>query len=137
MELPFTRIWLRGLMAVLVTCIVAASLAWVGDVWMAYRVFTWAQFLATVFDFHLLLLPWAGIYFFYHYIRKDRRRCVRVGELKQRIAVMQQECEVSGTDMENMMARLQRIASLIDADPDRSREEITEFSKLLRSGYMR
>jgi len=137
LELAFTRIWMRVSMAVLVTCMVAASLAWVGYASMTYREFSWAKFLATVFDFHLLLLPWAGIYFFYHYIRKDRRRCVRAGELKQRIAVMQQECEVSGTDMESMMERLQRIASLIEADPDRSREEITEFSKLLRSGYMR
>jgi len=50
---------------------------------------------------------------------------------------MQQQCEESGTDMESVMAKLQRIASLIEADPDKSREEITEFSKLLRSGYMR
>lgn len=40
-------------------------------------------------------------------------------------------------DMGEMLARLQRIAGLIEAHPDQSREEITEFSKLLRNGYMR
>lgn len=43
----------------------------------------------------------------------------------------------SGTDMEDIMATLRRIASLIEVDRGKSREEITEFSKLLRSGYMR
>ncbi|MBN8851081.1 MAG: hypothetical protein J0H07_04410 [Sphingobacteriales bacterium] len=58
-------------------------------------------------------------------------------DLELRVSAMQEQYERSGTDMENMLARMQRIASLIEADPDRSREEITEFSKLLRSGYMR
>lgn len=137
LELPFARVWMRASMAVAVTCVAAASLAWVGYASMGYREFAWNKFLGTVFDFHLLLFPWAGIYFLYHYIRKSRLQYVRARELKSRIAVMQQQCEESGTDMESVMARLQRIASLIEADPNKSREEITEFSKLLRSGYMR
>ena len=129
------RSWRRVAVAVLLTCMIASGIKLGCCAWLI----GWpgGQFLPGVFEYFLLLLPWTGIYFFYHEIQRSRQQCVRAGELKQRIDVMQQQCEESGTDMEGMMVKLQRIASLIEADPDRSREEITEFSKLLRSGYMR
>jgi len=135
LEMPMVRMWPRVAVAVLLACAVAYGIKWAGCVWLTE--FNGAQFLPGLFEYLLLLLPWTGMYFFYHYIRKERRQRVRAGELKQRIAVMERQCEDSGTDMENMMARLQQIASLIEADPEGSRKEITEFSKLLRTGYMR
>lgn len=135
LEKPLVRVWPWVAAAVLLTCIVAFGIKRAGCFWLTE--YTGGLFPAGVFEYLLLLLPWTGIYFFYHHIQNSRRECVRTRELQQRVADMQQQCEASGTDMESMMATLQRIASLIEADPDRSREEITEFSKLLRSGYMR
>ena len=135
LEKPIARIWPRVAVAVLLTCVVAYGIKQAGCIWLTER--SGGQFLPGLFEYLLLLLPWTGIYFFYHHIQKSRQQGVREKELKRRIALMQQQCEESGTDMESIMATLQRIASLIEADPDRSREEITEFSKLLRSGYMR
>lgn len=135
LEKPIERVWPLLSVALLLTCVVAYGIKRVGCAWLTG--WSGGQFLPGIFEYLLLLLPWTGIYFIYHYIQKSRQQCVRARELKQRIAVMQQQCEESGTDMEGIMVTLQRISSLIEEDPGRSREEITEFSKLLRSGYMR
>jgi hypothetical protein len=69
--------------------------------------------------------------------RASRREAIRKKQLELRLAGMQKQSEASGTNMEDLLVALQRIDHLVEADPDRSREEITIFSHLLRTGYMR
>lgn len=135
LERPLVQVWPWVAVAVLLTLVAAQGIKTACFVLFTDR--PAGMFLAGLFDFSLLLLPWTAFYFLYHQIQRSRRQCIRNKELQQRVSVMQEQCEQSGTDMEGMMARLQRIASLIEMDPNKSREEITEFSKFLRAGYMR
>jgi len=57
-------------------------------------------------------------------------------KLEMRVKEMEKQSEVSGTNMETMIDTLKRIQASIEVDPKRSRAEITEFSKLLREGYL-
>lgn len=134
-ERPVVQIWPWVGVGLLLTAALAQSMKMVG--WSLLIELTGRSFFAGVLDYSLLIVPWTLIYFCYHHIRRSRQQCVRNKDLNQRVVSMQEEYERSGTDLGEMLVRLQRISGLIEADPDRSREEITEFSKLLRNGYMR
>jgi hypothetical protein len=81
-----------------------------------------------------MLFPWACLYSIVHYAGRPHEAVVRGRQLKWRLADLQRKAEASEVDSGAMIEWLRRIEAMVETDPERSREEITEFSKMLRRG---
>lgn len=139
MGLAVKKVLPRLLVSVLVVCTI------MGVIKRMYGYFTGEMYgdispkvlLASVFDLLLVVIPWTILYYFCYYVRKVQQESVRKRELEMRVKEMEEQSRRSGTDMEAMMDSLRHMQDAIGEDPVRCRKEITEFSKLLREGYLR
>lgn len=92
--------------------------------------YNWLSNALTTFVY---LFMWNCIYFIYHYIRKNRSQ--EVGMLKLESLVKEQELKTikSHINPHFIFNALNSIRALIDENPGRAREAITELSNILRS----
>ena len=135
MRLPAGKVWVRMLAGVLVASFVAGSLKrLVGDYLDVYSIGSLPIFAA---DYFLMLFPWACLYCILHYAGKPNEALIRGRQLTWRLAEMQKVAEASEVDSGAMVEWLRQIEAMVETDPERSREEITEFSKMLRRGTLR
>ena len=140
LSLPLRKAWPRLLAGAIVAAMVIGSITriysyvYAGDV---YEGLTPRFFLAGMIDLLVAVGPWTMIYYLYHYAEKVSWEASRNRKLEMRVKEMEERSRESGTDMAAMMDSLQRIQASIVEDPVRCREEITEFSKLLREGYLK
>jgi len=87
-------------------------------------------------NYTFVVIPWTMIYASYYYMGRLHRQELEKRRLETKLEKMRLESEGSGVDMDTIMNTLSRIQKSIDENPDRSRAEITEFSNLLRKGYL-
>ena len=134
--LPVKRALSRLITGVVLACIVAAVVKRAIFTGMGYTHLPVFVLAADAADYSFLLVPWGIMYYLYNYIGMVHREIVKKKVLELRVMEMKKQSEESGVDVQVIMDSLRRIKLSIEEDPARCRAEITEFSKLLRNGYL-
>lgn len=140
LTLPLKKAWPRLLAVATVAGMVLGAISRIYGYLFARQVYeglTPRFFLASMNDLLFIIGPWTMLYYFYHYAGRVSQAASRNRKLEMRVKEMEERSGIAGTDIDTMMESLQRIQTFIREDPARSREEITEFSKLLREGYLK
>ena len=91
------------------------------------------KLLANIMDYGMLILPWALIYYFYHYIEKSRKQQFDTLKLESLVKELELKTIKSHINPHFIFNALNSIRALIDENPSRARTAITELSNILRS----
>ncbi|MBY0537306.1 MAG: histidine kinase [Chitinophagaceae bacterium] len=81
----------------------------------------------------LLITPWMLIYYFYHYIESSRRQQLNNLKLQSLVKELELKTIKSHINPHFIFNALNSIRALIDENPGRARDAITELSNILRS----
>lgn len=92
-----------------------------------------ARLMASTLDNGLFIIPWVIIYYFYHYIEKSRKQEVDTLKLEALVKELELKTIKSHINPHFIFNALNGIRALIDENPGRARQAITELSNLLRS----
>ena len=84
-------------------------------------------------DIGLFIVPWVLIYYFYHYITKSRRQQVDTLKLEAFVKELELKTIKAHINPHFIFNALNSIRALIDENPSRARNAITELSNILRS----
>ncbi len=98
--------------------------------------FRFPLFLGNCLTYFILFIPWALIYCFYYYTLKRHKDDLEKIRLESLLKERKTHSEESSVDIDFILNSLNRIQNLIDENPTKSRSEITDFSNLLRKGYL-
>lgn len=85
------------------------------------------------FGCFIFLLIWNLIYFTYHYVEKSRQEQLDKVRLQSLVKEMELKTIKSHINPHFIFNALNSIRALVDEDPQRSRQAITELSNILRS----
>lgn len=91
------------------------------------------RLLAVTMDQGLFITPWVLIYYFYHYIEKSRRQELDTLKLEALVKELELKTIKSHINPHFIFNALNSIRALIDENPGRAREAVTELSTILRS----
>jgi LytS/YehU family sensor histidine kinase len=94
-------------------------------------------FLYAAGGYSVLFISWTLIYWGYYYAGRTQMEELEKLRLESMLKETEGQARVSVVDIDFITGSLQRIQSLIDENPSRSRAEITEFSNLLRNGFLK
>jgi sensor histidine kinase YesM len=92
-----------------------------------------ARLLASTVNNGLLILAWVLIYYFYHFIEKSRRQQLDTLQLESLIKELELKTIKAHINPHFIFNSLNSIRALIDENPGRARNAITELSNILRS----
>jgi sensor histidine kinase YesM len=92
-----------------------------------------ARFAASTVDNGLFILPWVLIYYFYHFIEKSRKQQFDTLKLESLIKELELKTIKAHINPHFIFNSLNSIRALIDENPGRARNAITELSNILRS----
>jgi len=120
-----------GLMRVTVISLGGMTLA------RAERLSWHARVFGTGFEYSILFLPWTIMYCLYHHVQKTRQKNAEIRRLELLLKERSATAADTTLDIESITLSLDRIRSLIDEDAAGARAEITAFSQLLRTGYLK
>jgi len=120
-----------GLMKVTVNSLDGRTLAIIGHSPWHARVF------AAGFEYSILFLPWTIMYCLYYHVQKTRQKNAEIRRLELLLKERSAAADDTAVDIESITRSLDRIRSLIDEDAAGARAEITAFSQLLRTGYLK
>jgi LytS/YehU family sensor histidine kinase len=81
----------------------------------------------------LFIVPWVLIYYFYHYISKSRKQQLDTLKLEALVKELELKTIKSHINPHFIFNALNSIRALIDENPYRARNAITELSNILRS----
>ncbi|HKH60022.1 MAG TPA: histidine kinase [Flavitalea sp.] len=84
-------------------------------------------------DIGLFIVPWVLIYYFYHYITKSRRQQFDTLKLEAFVKELELKTIKAHINPHFIFNALNSIRALIDENPSRARNAITELSNILRS----
>ena len=97
----------------------------------------YTRILATDFEYSILFLPWTIMYCLYHHVQKTRQKNAEIRRLELLLKERSATAADTALDVESITCSLDHIRSLIDEDAAGARAEITAFSQLLRTGYLK
>ena len=89
--------------------------------------------LVGVLNLGIFIIPWTLIYYFYHYIEKSRRQQLDTLKLEALVKELELKTIKSHINPHFIFNALNSIRALIDENPGRARDAITELSNILRS----
>ncbi|MFM9909951.1 MAG: sensor histidine kinase [Chitinophagaceae bacterium] len=92
-----------------------------------------SKLLVNVLNLGIFIIPWMVIYYFYHYIEKSRRQQLDTLKLEALVKELELKTIKSHINPHFIFNALNSIRALIDENPNRAREAITELSNILRS----
>lgn len=92
-----------------------------------------SRLLVSTLDNGLFLVPWVLIYYTYHYVEKSRRQQVSTLKLESLVKELELKTIKSHINPHFIFNALNSIRALIDENPERARNAITELSNILRS----
>ena len=95
------------------------------------------RFVAHSAEYLFIFLPWLMIYLLIHHVRQDREDAKKRRYLESILLERRSSQTAPHLDIEDLTSSLEQVRSMIDNDPERSRNEITKFSRLLRTGYLK
>jgi len=84
-------------------------------------------------DNGLFILPWVLIYYFYHFIEKSRRQQMDTLQLETLIKELELKTIKAHINPHFIFNSLNSIRALVEENPQRAREAVTELSNILRS----
>jgi two-component system, LytTR family, sensor kinase len=129
LQLPVKLALPKLLLGIMLTAVIAGS-----TLTMAV---SGLKFYPQIFDYILFITPWTIIYYGYHYVLKTRTQDLQRRRLGLLLKERQELAKDPAVDIDFITDSLNHIKSMIDQDPQASREEITAFSQLLRNGYLK
>lgn len=88
---------------------------------------------ANVLNIGIFMIPWILLYYLYHYIEKSRRQQVDTLKLEALVKELELKTIKSHINPHFIFNALNSIRALIDENPNRARNAITELSNILRS----
>lgn len=91
------------------------------------------RFLINILNQGIFIAPWVLIYYFYHYIEKSRRQQLDTLKLESVVKELELKTIKSHINPHFIFNALNSIRALIDENPQRARNAITELSNILRS----
>jgi two-component system, LytTR family, sensor kinase len=92
-----------------------------------------SRLFANILNISIFIIPWVLIYYFYHYIEKSRRQQVDTLKLEALVKELELKTIKSHINPHFIFNALNSIRALIDENPSRARNAITELSNILRS----
>ncbi|HYF29930.1 MAG TPA: histidine kinase [Chitinophagaceae bacterium] len=136
--LPIEKVLPKLLVAVIIASVVCSLLVMGAD-----EVFNLAiknrkldfptRLAISTLDMGLLLVPWVLIYYTYHYVEKSRRQQVSTLKLEALVKELELKTIKAHINPHFIFNALNSIRALIDENPARARNAITELSNILRS----
>ncbi len=100
--------------------------------WVTTRTFK-DEILINFFQQSLSLLPWLLIYLIWHYVEKNRRNEFDKLKLESEVKELELKTIKNHINPHFIFNSLNSIRALVDENPQRARQAITELSNLLRS----
>jgi hypothetical protein len=97
----------------------------------------YARVFVTGFEYSILFLPWTIMYCLYYHVQKTRQKNAEIRRLELLLKERSATAADTALDVESITRSLDRIRSLIGEDAASARTEITAFSQLLRTGYLK
>jgi two-component system LytT family sensor kinase len=91
------------------------------------------RLLSHTIDNGMFIVPWAMIYYFYHYVDKSRKQQLDTLKLESLVKELELKTIKSHINPHFIFNALNSIRALIDENPGRARTAITELSNILRS----
>ena len=91
------------------------------------------KILGSTIDNGLFLLPWLLIYYFYHYYDKSQKQQLDTLKLESLVKELELKTIKAHINPHFIFNSLNSIRALIDENPSRARNAITELSNILRS----
>jgi two-component system LytT family sensor kinase len=92
-----------------------------------------AKLMGSTLDIGLFIIPWALIYYIYHYVAKSRKQEVDTLKLEALVKELELKTIKAHINPHFIFNALNSIRALIDENPERARTAITELSNILRS----
>jgi two-component system LytT family sensor kinase len=137
--LPIEKVIPRMALAIVVTSLLC-SLVFMGLVQMfdvqtdvQRRIDFSARLLGATLDIGLFIIPWTLIYYIYHYVAKSRKQEVDTLKLEALVKELELKTIKAHINPHFIFNALNSIRALIDENPGRARDAITELSNILRS----
>lgn len=93
----------------------------------------WSKWLGSTVENGLFILPWLLIYYFYHFIEKSRKQQLDTLQLESLIKELELKTIKAHINPHFIFNSLNSIRALVDENPQRARDGITELSNILRS----
>jgi len=135
--LPIEKMIARLIIAILATSILYSLLviAFVEALYISDSkdVNFFSKLLVNVLNLGIFIIPWTLIYYFYHYIEKSRRQQLDTLKLEALVKELELKTIKSHINPHFIFNALNSIRALIDENPGRARDAITELSNILRS----
>jgi two-component sensor histidine kinase len=137
--MPIEKVLPKLLVAVIISSVVCSLLVMGGiavfDLGIeSRRSFDFStRLLARVLDTGLFMVPWVLIYYSYHYVEKSRRQQVSTLKLESLVKELELKTIKAHINPHFIFNALNSIRALIDENPARARNAITELSNILRS----
>lgn len=137
--LPVEKLIPRMVLAIVITSI-SCSLLYIGlvnfmgvesDIRRKIEFST--KLLASSLDIALFMIPWTLIYYIYHYVTKSRKQEVDTLKLEALVKALELKTIKAHINPHFIFNALNSIRALIDENPQRARDAVTELSNLLRS----
>jgi sensor histidine kinase YesM len=88
---------------------------------------------ANIVNIGIYIIPWVLLYYFYHYLEKSRRQQFDTLKLEALVKELELKTIKSHINPHFIFNALNSIRALIDENPGRARNAITELSNILRS----
>jgi two-component system LytT family sensor kinase len=95
------------------------------------------RLVTTAMDMGLLITTWVLIYYFYHFIEKPPKKELDTLRLESMVRDLEIRAIKSQLNPDFIFNALNSIRQLVDENPTRARNAITELSNTLRSGMKR
>lgn len=131
------KIFLRLALAIIVTCVINSILILFGmeifGLSSDSRLSLTTRFVGNTLSSGFLVIPWVLIYYFYHYMETNRRQQFDTLKLEAVVKELELKTIKSHINPHFIFNALNSIRALIDENPGRARNAITELSNILRS----
>src|SRR5574343_638416 len=137
LQLPIEKMITRLILAIIITSAVYSILvisslgifALVGK----EKIDWYSRFFGSIINSGIFITPWTLIYYFYHFIEKSRRQQFDTLKLEAMVKELELKTIKSNINPHFIFNELNSIRALIDENPSRAREAITQLSNILRS----
>lgn len=136
--LPVEKVLSRMFIAVVITSVLHSSFyIWLanflGVVENPKSIDITSKIMVATINNGLFIVPWALIYYFFHYIEKSRKQEIDTLKLEALVKELELKTIKSHINPHFIFNALNSIRALIDENPVRARDAVTELSNLLRS----
>jgi LytS/YehU family sensor histidine kinase len=138
LDLPVEKALRQLALGVLLACLLdtiirISVISWLGLSGINKKNVLSSRFLLLTLENAFFIIPWTLIYFFFHYIEKNRKQQLDTLKLEALVKELELKTIKSHINPHFIFNALNSIRALIDENPLRARTAITELSNILRS----